>query len=560
MASGIDEIGGARAVEVAAMLGDSVVGVKHVMNPRGGKITTLTYGLFAAGAALLIASAAAFYVGVDNAQFNQREKAIWTSELDKPVHEFRPRKISLAYDWMAFGGLFGGLAAFTIGMLRIRNERDEPFFRIGNDANNEFACDAAPTPDFPLVAPLGDEFVFNFAAGMDGEMTIAGASTKLSELQAAGRARPSTTAAGAIEVPIPTDARIRVSAGMNTFLVSSVPKPKRHAAPVFAYSSAFAAFFAASFMVHMGFWALLNTIPPEPNTLLGTLGSDEGRLTRVKTKVNEEPTAPEELDQADTPDEAGGTGTAMVGEDGKMGTEKSDRATGRYKMKKTQEKEQLSKTKALEDAINAGFLGDLRAQSGGAFASITGTGDISSGFDDANIYGGLLGDEYGEMNGGFGYGRSGFGPGGNGTGWGTIGTGRYGTIGHGDGTGPGFSTGSGRGFKGTRETKYPVVDIGHPNPTGDLDPNIIRRYVRRKLPRIKYCYEKQLLIKPALAGTVTTQFQISPKGKVLSVVAKGVDPTVSSCVAGVIKSIKFPAPKDGGLVQVTRYPFHFRQN
>jgi len=75
-------------------------------------------------------------------------------------------------------------------------------------------------------------------------------------------------------------------------------------------------------------------------------------------------------------------------------------------------------------------------------ASLTGTGDISSGFDDTNIYGGLLGNEAGEMNGGFGYGRSGFGPGGGGTGWGTIGTGRYGTIGHGSGTGSG--TGAGR--------------------------------------------------------------------------------------------------------------------
>ena len=36
-AEAVDDLGGARAVEVAAMLGDSVVAVKHVMNPRGGK-------------------------------------------------------------------------------------------------------------------------------------------------------------------------------------------------------------------------------------------------------------------------------------------------------------------------------------------------------------------------------------------------------------------------------------------------------------------------------------------------------------------------------------------
>ncbi len=89
-------------------------------------------------------------------------------------------------------------------------------------------------------------------------------------------------------------------------------------------------------------------------------------------------------------------------------------------------------------ARTAGILGSSEETQGGAFASLTGTGDISSGFDDSNIYGGLLGNEPGEMNGGFGFGRSGFGPGGGGTGWGTIGTGRYGTIGHGSGTSSGL--------------------------------------------------------------------------------------------------------------------------
>ena len=556
----IDDGGGARAVEVAAMLGDSVVGVKHVMDPRGGKVTPLTYGLFATGAVVLIAAAASFYVAVDNAQFNQREKEVWTAQLDKPAHEFRPRKISLGYDWVAFGGLFAGLAAFTIGMLRVRSEREEPFFRIGTAAEAEFACDAAPSPAFPLVAPLGDEFVLNIAAGMGGEMTVDGTSTQLSELASSGRARPSTSTPGATEVPIPANARIRVNAGINTFLVSSVARPKRQAVPVFAYSSAFMAFFAASAMVHLGFWALLNTIPPDPHSLTGDLGSNEARLTRTKSKTNEDPKTPEELEREKSDDEAGGTGTAMVMDDGKMGTKNSDRESGRYKMKQTQEKEQLSRTEAAEEARSAGFLGDLKAQQGGAFASLTGTGDISSGFDDANIYGGLLGDEYGEMSGGFGYGRSGFGPGGNGTGWGTIGTGRYGTIGQGDGTGIGFTTGGGRGLRGTREAKVPDPEIGRATPSGgDLDANIIRRYIRQKLPRIKYCYEKELLVKPGLAGTVNTQFQISPQGKVLNASASGVNGTVAACVADVIRSISFPKPKDGGLVQVSRYPFTFRQ-
>ena len=108
-----------------------------------------------------------------------------------------------------------------------------------------------------------------------------------------------------------------------------------------------------------------------------------------------------------------------------------------------------------------------------------------------------------------------------------------------------------------RRSVTPRVRIGNATATGDLDKNIIRRYIRRKLPRIKYCYEKQLLVKPGLKGTVVTNFQISPSGSVLGSTAKGVNAEVAGCVADVIKSIQFPKPKGGGLVQV-RYPFNFR--
>ena len=119
---------------------------------------------------------------------------------------------------------------------------------------------------------------------------------------------------------------------------------------------------------------------------------------------------------------------------------------------------------------------------GGAFASLTGTGDIASGSgDDTNVYGGLLGSD--SADGGFGYGRGGFGPGGGGTGWGTIGIGRYGTIGHGSGTGQGY--GSGRGRMGGKTTAVPSVSIGQPDAKGDLDKAIIRRYIKRNIQKIE---------------------------------------------------------------------------
>lgn len=197
-----------------------------------------------------------------------------------------------------------------------------------------------------------------------------------------------------------------------------------------------------------------------------------------------------------------------------------------------------------EAGATAGILGTMQTTEGGAFASLTGTGDISSGFDDTNIYGGLLGNEAGS------------GAGGGGTGWGTIGTGRYGTIGGGT-AGSGYGVGGGRGGMRGRSNAVPTVSIGQPNSQGDLDKAIIRRYVKRNIQKIQYCYEKELLTKKTLKGTLTAEFTISPNGNVTSSTASGLDSNVDTCVANVIKAIEFPKPHGGGSVTV-KYPFTFR--
>lgn len=183
----------------------------------------------------------------------------------------------------------------------------------------------------------------------------------------------------------------------------------------------------------------------------------------------------------------------------------------------------------------------------GAFASLTGTGDVGSGFDDSNVYGGLLGTEVGETTGGYGISRSGSG----GSGWGTVGTGRYGTIGTGSGYG-------GRGGMRGRTSDVPTAKIGQPTVQGDLDKAIIRRYVKRNLQKLMYCYEKELLHKPTLRGTVTAEFTIGPDGLVSASTASGIGNTdVETCIAGVLKAIEFPKPKGNGPVTV-KYPLTFQ--
>jgi hypothetical protein len=556
----IDDMGGSRAVEVAAMLGDSVVKVKHCMNPKGGKVTSATWAGFGVSAFCLVISAVAFITAVRGASFNFHKKETWTVEQKKPSYAFRPEMLGLGYDWLLFGGVIAGLGGVVFSLARMRRETDStPQFSIGSAPKVDFPLDSAPAAAFNLVEPRGDEFVVNFAQGMEGDMTVDGQSISLAELASQGRARPSSATAGAMEMSIPPTARVRIRSGQTTFLVSSVAQPKRYATPLFAGLEGLVLLIVGgSAIAHLGFLALINAAETD-GTTGGTDGDDnEENSTRSASTAQDVPPPPPPEDKPDDgEEESGGTGTAMVMEEGKMGKKDSTRAEGQYKMAKTADQEQLARTQAVEQARTAGILGSSALMQGGAFASLTGTGDISSGFDDADVMGGLLGNEAGEMNGGFGFGRSGFGPGGGGTGWGTIGTGRYGTIGHGSGTGSGYGVGGGRGGGRGHTAAVPSVSIGQPDSQGDLDKAIIRRYIKRNEAKIQNCYERVLLAKPGLSGTVSTQFFISPDGTVASSSGNGVDGEVSSCVAQVIKNIEFPKPKGGGGVQV-KYPFQFR--
>ena len=560
MAESADDVTGARAVEVAAMLGDSVVGVKHCTDPRVGHITSVTWLFLALSTMAFVVSVVAFAVGVNNAAVNKATRDYKTTcmidgKLDpkctqRPARSVHDHQLPFVLDWMAFGGLGLAIVGFAFSIARVRTEkRGTPGYRIGTAPGVEFATEGAPEPAFPLVQPRGDDFAFNFGRGMEGEMVVGGQSTSLSELAAQGRTSI---------YPIPPNAKIRVRAGRTTFLVSAVPQPRRAAGALFTLENRVLAYFGGSLAAHMIVYFIMKQAFIPGGGVNVDINHNEDTSARSSNSAKDDPPPPKEEDKPDDgQEESGGTGTAMMLEEGKMGKKDSDRAEGQYKMQKNQEDPVLARQQAIEQARTAGILGSVALQQGAAFASLTGTGDISSGFDDSNIYGGLLGNEAGEMNGGYGYGRSGFGPGGGGTGWGTIGTGRYGTIGHGSGTGSGYGVGGGRGGMRGRTSAVPSVSIGQPTSQGDLDKAIIRRYIRRNLQKITYCYEKELLAKSNLAGTVSTNFFITPSGSVASSVGSGVDPEVANCVANVIKGIEFPKPKGGGGVQVN-YPFTFR--
>lgn len=554
MATQADDVG-APAVEVAAMLGDSVVGVKHCMDPRGGKVTRATWGFAAAGLACLIASGAAFASSVSTASTNKAnlERHL---KANKPAHAFRPMQTGVATDLLAGGGLLFGLAGLTTALVRSRRERKSPYYRIGTASNVDQPIENAAS--FPLVAPSGDDFVFNFMTGMEAEMTVGGTTTSVAELTAQGKARPSALVAGAIEVPIPMAAKIRAKAGQTTFLISAVNKPKEQAAPMFTIERRTAGYIGGSLAAHVLVLLGLNAVSADASTVNADIAMiEDTSLTARTTSTDDAPPDEPEKEINDGTGANGAESAKMALPEGAAGKPDAVKDTGEMHVKNNNVKERLSRDQAIEQAKIAGVLGSVEAIRGG-IASLTANDPFSSGFDVDDIYAPLIGGS-GEGRGNFGMGRNGWGIGGGCTQepCGIVGTGRYNTIQGGRGAGDGWRGHGGWGRDGKRTGAIPNTTVlGTPTSGGNLDKAIIKRYIKRAQSKIAYCYESELLARPTLEGQVQVSFMISGSGTVMSASGQGMDGKVASCVAGVIKNISFPKPTDGGNVQVN-YPFTF---
>lgn len=556
-----DDVDAAKAIEVAAMLGDSVVDVKHCIDPTSGKVSAKTWGLAAAGLACVLFSAAAFVTSVHTAAYNKSKLDYWTQVAKKPAGAFRAEQLSFGYDWAAFGGLALGVGALAGALTSSRRERRSPFYKIGTAPDVTLAVTGTPTESFPLVAPQGDDFVLNFGAGVSGEMMLDGKSVPFAQLAASGQARPSASIAGAFELPIPMNARIKANVGQTSFLVSGVAKPREQQMALFTgLESKTMGYFAGSLAAHLGLVLLLSYVPVDGGTAAIDLAALEATDMRSSNNMAQD-VAPEQENI-----ENGGGGaeaanaTAMALAEGQSGTTESSNVDSHIRIKNNNADPQVARAQAIEEARNAGVLGSVSMTTGDFFANLTSTGNISSGFDTSNVHGALFGAD-GEGYGHFGYGRTGFGSGGGcmgehcgiigtGDGYNMIGLGKFGREGY---SGP---LGGGPGIR-RRTPGVPGPVVGQPTTGGAYDKALIRRYIRRNIEKIAYCYEKQLLAKPSLAGTVSVSFFIAPNGSVKSATGAGVDPEVANCVADVVSAIEFPKPPDGAGVQVN-YPFTFR--
>ncbi len=121
---------------------------------------------------------------------------------------------------------------------------------------------------------------------------------------------------------------------------------------------------------------------------------------------------------------------------------------------------------------------------------------------------------------------------------------------------------SAKGVEGLVDKKS-IYTAGLPFKTvilGGLDPDVIRQILVENIPKFRYCYQKVLdSSKNAFDGVVKLNFIIGASGHVTRA---GVDSvtnipgSVKSCVVNVLRRIRFPEPRGGGVTEVSQ-PMNF---
>jgi hypothetical protein len=526
------------AVEVVATMGDTVLGVRHLA-PVPAKASGHARGwLLGAGAAMLLAGAAACAVSISRSSDDAARRDAWAAQ-GNPAWAFRADLGSRGLDLTALLGLGLGLPLVGLGLAR-RASTPARAVTIGRDANVDFALEGVALASHKLVGPAaGGGFTVNLT-GLGGELLTAG----------------HAPVAAASLVDLTAGVAVRTRVGKVGLTVRAVEAPATLPAVGAAITARDLAYVGGAATAALALLYLAGLGAPSALTAGNELGSEE-LIASAGTMVRADEPPPPEPEPTPTAEASGDSGGAAVMklDEGATGAEHERPDPGRQQVAQRADAESRARSEAIETAATAGILGSQLLVNASMW---NGADAISSGFDMIDQVGGWDGDGPGAPK-GFGDGRTGTGPGACTAGsiWCTAKTRGYQTLAgpNNDRWAPGRPNGGGPDGGG-REQRQPVV--GPPEEVeGGVDKDIIRRYMRKASQRFEYCYEKALLSDPSLSGTVKTSFTINPAGAVIGATASGVSDEVSKCVAGVIRDIQFPHI---GLVAAIKYPINYRRS
>ena len=102
-----------------------------------------------------------------------------------------------------------------------------------------------------------------------------------------------------------------------------------------------------------------------------------------------------------------------------------------------------------------------------------------------------------------------------------------------------------------RTTRQPTATLAPAQVSAGLAAEIVRRYLRRNVNKFTYCYERELLARPTLAGASALSFTIDASGRVVASHTTGFEPAVDACVDRVVRGIELPRPANVDAVRVT---------
>ena len=95
-----------------------------------------------------------------------------------------------------------------------------------------------------------------------------------------------------------------------------------------------------------------------------------------------------------------------------------------------------------------------------------------------------------------------------------------------------------------------------PDVEGPLEAGSIQRVMKHWVPKLRACYKTELAQQPDSRVEIITTFLINGEGQTIQSSASGGPDRMNQCIVTVLEGMRFPRPRDGGLVEVT-YPLRF---
>ncbi len=431
----------------------------------------------------------------------------------------------------------------------MREHRD---ISIGQGPRNTFIISSANLPrSYKVFHEKDGSYTLNFAAGMDGRVTVGGHVRTLGQAREMGAAKK---VGDWWHLPMDGQARGKLVIGDVTLLfqfVQAPPMVPRARLPATIQGSigsrmdpAFTAILAGCVALAAAMWVTIQVIPKPQNVTrssrLRQLVKSEMKRTHVKPKKPPKPEKVTDSQEGKQGDKTGNSAKAPVRKAtglGKKNPGKGHKPAGPLKKGSKAYKETLRELTDIDVASgddkmkHVAIAGKCRTAAECARA-ISGRDHLGKGggFGD-------LDDRAKHSSGSGGQGVGGGGPrSGSGGRRGLAGRRGSGGLGvRGTGTGKGTTVMAMRPMKVVM-IRGKVSSFVPPAMVGGSAGSRVRAKIRARVYGLRRCYNRALINNPRLSGTVKISFMIMPNGRVSNVsVVSGMGGSIVSCVKGKVR-------------------------